>query len=117
MSDAQFAFCVVGEAEVDELYVEVLVQEEVLDLQVAMQYADAVQVVDGRYDLPHELARAYLGQVLARTYVVHQVAAFAQLGDQIVTSHTTKKHKIFKQNDETNAPEAKTAEPTCFLSP
>ncbi len=86
LRDAQLAFGVVGEAEVDELDVEVLVEEQVLYFEVAVQDADAVQVVDGRDDLADELAGADLGQVLARAYVVHEIAAFAQLRHQVVTA-------------------------------
>lgn len=62
-----------------------------------MQYADAMQIIDCWYDLAYELARARLGEIFARAYVVHEVAAFAQLGYQIIA--VLGLHKLVELDD------------------
>jgi hypothetical protein len=76
-------FVLVGEAEVDDLDVFVLVEEQVLGLEVAVHYSVFVDVFHPRQDLLHEGDCLGLGKSLALDDMVEQFSALRVLHDEV----------------------------------
>ena len=73
----------IGETEVDDFDVVVVVHEQVLGLQITMANAQFVQVLDARDKLEQELGGLLLSNPLAIDDVLKQLAASRILHDQI----------------------------------
>jgi len=73
----------VAEPEVDNLYILVLIEQEVLRLQIPVHDVHGMDLLQARYDLMEEAACLWLGHTSLRYDVVEQLAAARILHDKV----------------------------------
>ena len=73
----------VAQAEVDDLYVACLAYEDIFNLEITVNYAIPVTVVQGTDDLPTKLASLFLLELAMRDDIVEHLAAIDKLEQHI----------------------------------